>query len=308
MQSVEFRHIRYFLAVFEHGSFTRAADALCVTQPTVSKGLRELEEQLRTSLFFRHSSHITPTASGMKFHDYAHPLLALHEEGLFEFCSEHSRTPDTLRIGITFAVDERLFVRAQRIYRDMFPNIVLEPKIALTSHVFEDLKLGRIDAAIATLPFQDPSTAVTTITRERMVVCMRADDELATFEHLSAAQIADRLNVFRSPSIHPHAHARLLEMLAEKGIESSAPAYSVTPEETLELVRVSCGLTLVREHRPMPDGFVTRPLENLNWTVDSAVLFRPSLRHRMLSRWAKRLQRAMLRKPLQSPRSCPDTS
>lgn len=51
MQSVEFRHIRYFLAVFEHGSFTRAADALCVTQPTVSKGLRELEEQLRTSLF-----------------------------------------------------------------------------------------------------------------------------------------------------------------------------------------------------------------------------------------------------------------
>ena len=308
MQNVEFRHIRYFLAVFDHRNFSRAADALCVTQPAVSKALRELEGQLRTSLFFRHSSHITPTASGLRFHDYAYSLLALHEDALHEFCSEHSRTPDTLRIGMTFAVDERLLLRAQRIYQQMFPTSVLEPRIAATSQIFEELRLGKIDAALATLPFQDPATSVTPIARERMMVCMRSDDDLTAYQSLDPTQIAERLNVFRSPSIHPDAHARLIEMLAEQGIEPREPAFSTSPAETLDLVRAGAGLTLVRECRAMPPDLVTRPLSGLDWTVDSAVLYRPSLRHRMMSQWAKRLQRTMQRKPLHNPRLCPDTS
>src|SRR6266571_4053753 len=72
---IEIRHLRYFLAVAEAGSFSRAADRLGVSQPNVSQQMRDLELALRVSLFQRRGKRILLTAAGHIFEEYARAIL-----------------------------------------------------------------------------------------------------------------------------------------------------------------------------------------------------------------------------------------
>src|SRR5881392_2382078 len=72
---VEIRHLRYFLAVAGAGSFSRAADRLGISQPSVSQQMRELEENLRVSLFQRRGKRILLTAAGLIFQEHARAIL-----------------------------------------------------------------------------------------------------------------------------------------------------------------------------------------------------------------------------------------
>ena len=61
---MELRHIRYFLTVAEEGSFTKAAEKLCIAQPPLSRQIRDLEEELGTQLFIRKAKGLALTESG----------------------------------------------------------------------------------------------------------------------------------------------------------------------------------------------------------------------------------------------------
>ncbi len=305
MQSIELRHLRYFVAVFDHLSFTRAADALFVAQSTVSKCIRELEDRLGTPLFFRHSNRVSPTASGLQLFDYAHPVLELHEESLEELRQVHSRAPGGLRLGCEMSADKRVVAIAERTYRKLFPSSSVETLIGPPDQILEQLASGTIDAAIVTLPSHEPSTRVVPLAAERMLVCMRPDDELATHAALEPRQVNGRLRIFRPPAAHQRAHVHLMKLFEEEGIETGVPLFASSVEGRFELVRAGLGLTLVREHREMPSDLTARPFARVKWTVDTALLYRPSLRSRSTSVWAMRLERTLKKKPFYVPRPPP---
>jgi DNA-binding transcriptional LysR family regulator len=305
MQSIEFRHLRYFVAVFDHRSFTRAADRLYVSQPTISKGIRELEDQLGTPLFFRHSNRVSPTASGCQLFEYAHPILELHEESLQELRQIHGRSPGDLRVGCETAADKRIVAIAERVYRKLFPSSGIEMIFAPTEQILERLASGEIDAAIVTLPSDEPATRVVTLAQERMLVCMRSDDTLATSSAIEASQVTGRLKIFRPPAVHWKSHVNMMKLLEEEGIEIGVPLFASSVDGQFEMVEAGLGLTLVREHSDVPEGLVTRPFARLKWTVDTALLYRPSLRRRSTSVWAMRLERTLKKKPFHISRSPP---
>jgi len=85
---VEVRHLRYFLAVAEAGSFSRAADRLGISQPSVSQQVRDLETGLRVSLFQRRGKRILLTPAGLIFQEHARSLLRQLENCLQELGSE----------------------------------------------------------------------------------------------------------------------------------------------------------------------------------------------------------------------------
>lgn len=308
MHSIELRHLRYFVAVFDHRSFTRAADALFVTQSTVSKGMRELEDRLGTSLFFRHSNRVSPTAGGLQLFDYAQPVLELHQESLEALRKLHSRVPGALRLGCEMSADRRILAIAERAYRKLLPESTVETLIAPANRILELLASGSIDAAIVTLPSDEPATRVVPLVKERMLVCMRSDDELAAHSALEASQVNGRLKIFRPPAAHQKAHVHLMKMLEDEGIETGVPLFASSVEGRFELVRAGLGLTLVREHRDVPADLTSRPFARLTWTVDTALLYRPSLRSRVTSIWAMRLERTLRKKPLHVLRAPPRPS
>lgn len=293
MHGIEFRHLRYFVAVHDCRSFTRAANALCVTQSTISKGMRELEDRLGAPLFFRHSNQVSLTAGGKQFLEYAQPLLELHHESVQQFRHTHSRSPDTLRIGTCFSDEDRIISAGISLYQQLFSASTLELSFGSTDEIFVSLRDGRIDAAFAPQPFIVPATRTVPLTSERILVCMRKDDELAAHRFVDASQINKRVNIFQNPSVHFAEHLTFMELLKESDIEPRALLFATSTEKQLESVQAGMGYTLVREHQDLPKDLVARPFASDHWKVDYALLYRPALRNRAVVLWSRLLARRL---------------
>src|SRR2546425_2611771 len=97
---VEIRHLRYFLAVAGAGSFSRAADRLGISQPSVSQQMRDLESGLRVSLFQRRGKRILLTPTGLIFQEHARAILRQLENFLQELNSEPGQMRGALHVGV----------------------------------------------------------------------------------------------------------------------------------------------------------------------------------------------------------------
>lgn len=124
------RHFRIFIAVANTGSITRAAQALYVSQPTVSVAIRELEQHYGTRLFERISQRLKITEAGRALLGYATHLISLYDEVEASF-----QNPDShglLRVGasVTFGVYGMPALAARFAAR--FPHIRLEVTVDTT--------------------------------------------------------------------------------------------------------------------------------------------------------------------------------
>src|SRR5690348_9701489 len=97
---MELRHLRYFLAVAEAGSFSRAADRLGISQPSVSQQMRDLEASLRVSLFQRRGKRILLTSAGLVFQEHAREILRQFENFLQELSSEPQQLRGAIHVGV----------------------------------------------------------------------------------------------------------------------------------------------------------------------------------------------------------------
>jgi DNA-binding transcriptional LysR family regulator len=145
------------------------------------------------------------------------------------------------------------------------------------------------------LPVADENLRVELVKRDRLVVCIPADHPLAKKSALSAADLSHNLTIFRRPSQHPEAHARLLELLADLGVWFEEHAHISHPHEMLEAVKNGEGFGLIREGTPMIEGVTTRPIIGVNWTFDTAVVFPRNPKSRIVPVIAKHLKRTFLR-------------
>lgn len=134
------RHLRYLLAVADHGGFTRAAEALHVSQPTLSQQIRQLEETLGVSLFDRTSRTVKPTDAGEAYIECARRVLVELEAGKRALHDVKDLSRGTLRLAMTPTFMAYLVGPLVRDYVARFPNIHLQ--------IFE-LSMDDIEAGLA---------------------------------------------------------------------------------------------------------------------------------------------------------------
>ena len=120
------RHIRYFLAVAEHRNFTRAAEALHVSQPTLSQQIRQLEDTLRVQLLDRSGRTIHLTDAGEAYARYASKALRDLDEGQRAIHDVHDLSRGTLRFAMTPTFTAYLIGPLLEHYHSRYPNIVVD--------------------------------------------------------------------------------------------------------------------------------------------------------------------------------------
>lgn len=120
------RHIRYFLAVAEHRNFTRAAEALHVSQPTLSQQIKQLEDTLDVQLLDRSGRAIQLTDAGDAYARYARRALQDLEEGRRAIHDVHDLSRGTLRLAMTPTFTAYLIGPLLDQYHQRYPNIVVD--------------------------------------------------------------------------------------------------------------------------------------------------------------------------------------
>lgn len=113
--------LRYFLAVVETGSFTKAATACLITQPTLSAGIKRLEEQLGVDLFVRNNKRVFLTTAGSRFLPRAKAIL--HEVNMASAEIAQTETADVLRLGVLQTLPAALVARLLAGFSAAHPGI-----------------------------------------------------------------------------------------------------------------------------------------------------------------------------------------
>lgn len=273
--AAEFRHFRYLLAVAEQRGFRAASEKLNVSQPALSKQAREFQEAFQFRLFQKtRSGRIRLTPTGVAFLSIARDLLRARDDAIDALIAIHRGEIVNFRIGCTPFIDQEMCQTACDLHKELVPSCAVHPSLGSASQLLDKLLHDKIDAALLTLPIRDACLRVELIKQDRMVVCLRKDHSLARKGALSSTDLKGNLTIFRHPEEHPDAHAQLVELLSEIGIEIDGHSHASHPADAQALVKRGYGFALMREGAALDPVLTTRPIIGVNWTVDTAIVFK----------------------------------
>ena len=145
---MEIRTLRYFLAAAREENMTRAAELLHVTQPTLSRALRSLEDELGKKLFTRHSFNISLTEEGVLLGDRAEDLITMADKIEKEFLSLDDITGGELYLGLAESYQIRYLARELRALKSSYPGLRYHITSGDTEQVTEKLDKGLLDFAV----------------------------------------------------------------------------------------------------------------------------------------------------------------
>ena len=149
---MELRVLRYFLAVAREGSVTGAANFLHVTQPTLSRQIKDLEEELGTKLFVRHSHSVSLTPDGMRLRKRAEEVVDMIEKTEAEFAVKEESVEGDVHIG---AGETRVMRHVAEVIHELrkdYPNIHIHLFSGNLEDVAERLDKGLLDFGVLIQP------------------------------------------------------------------------------------------------------------------------------------------------------------
>jgi DNA-binding transcriptional LysR family regulator len=268
--SLTFRLLIYIKAVSETLNFTRAAQRLYLSQPSLSQQIRDLEDQLKFPIFERAGPGIRITDAGRLLITYAGTALRERDEIVAMARAIHLGQVPPLRMGFSSFINANLLQTFRESYEQMFPGCVIQLSGGDPLLTLQRLAQRQLDCAILPMPIDEDLYNVQQISSSPLVVCMRSDHLLANQIQLDIHEAAKHITIFRDPELQPSAHSRLIEMFDEAGISISLTNSARTPSEIQWMVNAGYGLALVDQLSPLEAGLVTRPISGINWTADTA--------------------------------------
>lgn len=270
---LEFRLLKYFLAVVEAGTFTAAATRLYVSQSTISTQIGKLEDILNVQLFDREHGYKL-TAEGKLMRYYAESSLKRRERFVQTLLAIHAATQVPLRFGFSSFVQKGVLHSVSELYKALLPDCEMLPESGDTEEILERLRAGKLDAALLTLPILGEDFEVHVLEREHLLVCMRSDDPLASYEAIPPSALDNKLSIFTYQKHHPAAYSRLVGMFNEIGITPRPCQPTQNIEHVQWLVKEGHCYSLIRAGRTLLSGLVAKPIAGVDWTIDTGIVVR----------------------------------
>ncbi len=151
MKVVELAQLEAFLQVAHHRSFSRAAEALFLTQPSVTARIQSLERELGERLFERTGRSVTLTDAGTAFLPHAQRALTAVQEGTDAIDAVRHGDVGSIRIGASSTIATYMLPRAFKEFRETRPRVHIRLSTGTTEEVMEQLLAGDIHVAITRL-------------------------------------------------------------------------------------------------------------------------------------------------------------
>src|SRR5437667_3734550 len=156
-EPLDIRHLRYFLAVAEAGNFSRAADRLGISQPSVSQQIRDLETALRVRLFQRRGKRVLLSPAGLIFREHARMVLRQLEKCFQELVSEPGQLRGVLHLGVVPVLNVALIPDLLGMFAAEHRAISLVVEEISSTEIETALEEGRMDAGLGFVTRHSPN-------------------------------------------------------------------------------------------------------------------------------------------------------
>lgn len=253
---MDLKQLEYFVSVVDLGGFTRAARALGIAQPAISRQVRSLEVELRQSLLLRNGRGAVPTEAGKRLLEHARGILQQVERARREVDPSKGAPLGKVVIGLPPTVARQFAVPIVRAFRQRYPGASLGIVEGFSSTILEWLAVGRVDVGLA----YNPASATTIDVRVLLT------EPLCLVGPRGDARLPRRLRLVDLPRFalilpsQPNAIRRL--------VETRLAALGLRPQVAMEIDAVPAILELVAEGH----GFAVLPARALQGAANAGRL------------------------------------
>ena len=191
------RHMKILVEVYRRNSVTKAAQALHLSQPSVSLALRELEDYYGVALFERVGHRISPTECGREFYGYAVHVVSLMDE--LEKRMRNWDAIGTVRIGATVTIGTYLLPALVRRYQAEFPALHVDVQVCRASQVEQLVLDNRIDLGLIETQPEHEELAAVPFSRDELQAIVPPDSPLAGRGEVTIQELAQFPFLMREP-------------------------------------------------------------------------------------------------------------
>ncbi|HEY8521573.1 MAG TPA: LysR substrate-binding domain-containing protein [Gammaproteobacteria bacterium] len=262
---MELRHLRYFVAVAEELSFTRAAARLRTAQPSLSQQIRRLEESVGVALLDRSRHHVMLTDAGRVFLQQAKDILARVEHSRRLAKQAAAGRAGEVAVGTFPSADVRIVPALRALAAERLPDVrlVLHSKYALDS--VAGLQSGALDVAFVRGPLEVPGLESVEIMREQLVIVLPSHHPLARRKRIPVQSLDDLPCITMERALAPALYDAAAKLYREARIRMHAVSSADNLLGHLQLVQEGVGFALLPDSIDalLPPGVTSRPLDGL---------------------------------------------
>lgn len=243
---MEFRQLRYFLAVAEHLHFTIAAERLGMAQPPLSHQIIKLEREIGTRLFIRHPRRVELTEAGRIFKEGAQRVLAEAEETL-ELVRQAARG-ESGQLSLGFAgstVFHPLVAATLRRFRQHHPQVIIKTQESNSTALLDKVLDAHVDCAFIRLPLDCRQLRVEPLVQEDMLAVLPCGHPLEGQRPLRLSQLAEESFILFPRSIGPDLHDAIISACHRAGFSPRVDMESPQISSTVHMVAAGFGVTLI---------------------------------------------------------------
>lgn len=181
--------LKVFYTVARRLSFTKAAAELFITQPAVTKHIKELEQQLSVQLFRRNGNSIMLTQAGKILLQYAEKIFQIYTELETELAQLNKMEAGTVHIGASTTVGQTILPKILALFKKTYPEIIFSFTQANTDVITQLVLSEKVDIAIVEGAIHYPQIAYTPFARDEIVLVTRAGSPLSKKAEITPKQL-----------------------------------------------------------------------------------------------------------------------
>ena len=242
---MELRHLLYFKTVAEQLHFRNAALKLFISQPPLSRQIKELEEELGVKLFTRSNKRVTLTDAGKYFKEEVEAIFARLEESKSIVKQIHLSESGELKIGYISSVYQSYLAEVLKSMRNVFPYIKTSLYEVPTRTQVKALEQGTLDVGILRTPVHSQELKVQTLFFDPFVVVIPAADmQFATQDEL-AIYLKSNPFIFFNKEFAPNYNDKLLEICERMGFKPNITHEANNIHSILQLIEAGLGVSIL---------------------------------------------------------------
>lgn len=235
--------LKIFVTVVEHKNFSRAAEELYLSQPSVSLQIRNLENELGTKLINRSPKHLELTQSGEIFYEYAKNVLLLYDKAKEDIDQLSNVVTGGLKVGASNTIGEYILPFVLTEFAAQFPNVGIETSIANTEEISQAVRSNHLDLALVEGEVNHSDLIIQSLMEDEIILVVPNQHSLARLPIVTADHLQDQVWILRESGSGTRAFSD--KLIKDRGIQVKKSYVLGSGQAVKQAVIAGLGIALV---------------------------------------------------------------